>query len=208
MALKGCCHNDEALGGFQAPPVAAPYLVASKQRYGRWGAKRKTVGLKSCMYMPFYLGGSGCPLTAATVANVGLVWYPLLKISCHPGGDWNPGQRDNPTFNSQNSSCLLYLDLKVRLFGLFCKKLGGSSPNASLSRVEFFLFFCSLLFVCQPGLLFSQFIPDPPKKCDAIKTTKKCPVLRYFTCPKNQQGPCNGGVSLKLYSKGVFGSSK
>ena len=35
------------------------------------------------------------------MANEGLGWDPPLKMSCHPGGDWNPGRGDNPNDNNK-----------------------------------------------------------------------------------------------------------
>ena len=32
--------------------------------------------------------------------NKGLVWDFLFKMSCHPGGDWNPGWRVDPMYST------------------------------------------------------------------------------------------------------------
>ena len=41
------------------------------------------------------------------MANEGLGWDPLLKMLCHPGGDWHPGRGDNPTYSCTRNYCKL-----------------------------------------------------------------------------------------------------
>ena len=43
----------------------------------------------------------GCPPPRIPVANEGLVRDPLLKMFRNPGGDWHPGQGDNPKYMCQ-----------------------------------------------------------------------------------------------------------
>ena len=52
---------------------------------------RKAVSFRECIPWIY-------PLPRIPVTNEGLGWDPLLKMLCHPGGDWNPGWGPHPIY--------------------------------------------------------------------------------------------------------------
>ena len=60
------------------------------------------------------------------MANEGLVWDPLLKMSHDPGGDWHPGKGDNPTYTIICHVCQVGKEVEVFL------AFGGEKPSKKI----------------------------------------------------------------------------